>query len=455
MRRGCARRVWSGFLGLAATGLAAQTLALPASDPTGIARGGAGVAFGRSLEAASLNPALLPTLEGRFAFYLAGGLELQDVQVTLQSNQRTLFGADRNRALPAFGAALKVSDRLSLGLKADMPFSRHVRLPLESTARFFGDRVELSAHRLELQAGIKVTERFSIGVGGGLARVSYTAGTTLRVQVPVDPAQPISASNPSQGLAEFGVLESGDKLAPSFSAGFRFAVNPRWTFGGAFQGPLRVEQNWKARLDDRPLVTLANDGYGTPPPQATASAAVLAGRVTPRPGTGEVLLPWRASLGLRQRVNQLLTWELDVRYTGSDQLKVPAQASLGTPSGTVYAPELAGRRKGSAGLSLMAEFSFGKNWTVRTAGTLDQPWVEENAISPMLSGGRTAGFSAGFGYRALGGEFLMGYQFRQTQDADSAYLDGAWSRTGFRTTGATTRYENMGHLVSVGFKKSF
>jgi hypothetical protein len=50
----------------AGTALPAQgLLGVPASDPAGIARSGAGVAFGRSLEAASLNPALLVTLPGK------------------------------------------------------------------------------------------------------------------------------------------------------------------------------------------------------------------------------------------------------------------------------------------------------------------------------------------------------------------------------------------------------
>ena len=65
-----------------------------------------GQAFGRSLEAASLNPALLPTLEDRVSAYLAFGMELQEGQTSLQSNQRVLVGADRNRFLPAFGAGL-------------------------------------------------------------------------------------------------------------------------------------------------------------------------------------------------------------------------------------------------------------------------------------------------------------------------------------------------------------
>lgn len=115
---------WGGVLlaGLAASSLGAQSLALPASDPVGIARGGAGVAFGRSLEASALNPALLVTVVDRRSAYLAGGMELESGQLTLQSNQRTLFSSDRNRFMPALGAAWKVGTGSSSDWSSTRPF---------------------------------------------------------------------------------------------------------------------------------------------------------------------------------------------------------------------------------------------------------------------------------------------------------------------------------------------
>lgn len=443
------------LLGLAGWGLQAQSPALPASDPVGIARGGAGVAFGRSLEAASLNPALLPTLEGRSSAYLAFGVEMQEGQTSLQSNQRTQVTADRNRFLPALGAAWKVDDRWSAGLVLDTPFSRHALLPLEATSRFYGEKVDFQAQRVQFQAGFKVSDRFSFGVGAGAARLSYAYGSRFRVQVPVDPTLPVSTANPSQGLLETGVQEKGSGMSPSLAAGFRYAVNPRWTLGGALQSPMRAKIKLDAGLDGRATSTVANDGYGAPLVGTAAAAATLLGRLSAAPGSGDLQLPWRASLGVRQRVNQLFTWEADLRYTGSRDLQTPSSGTLTTPGGVLEAPVLATRRKNAFGLTVMGELALDKHWTVRAAASTDQGWTDDASVVPMFGGARTAAFSGGFGYRTWGGELLVGYQFRQSQDVDNPNLDGAWSRTGFRPTGSMVRVESMGHLLSIGFRRSF
>ena len=443
------------LLGLTGWGLQAQSIALPASDPVGIARGGAGIAFGRSPEAASLNPALLPTLEDRMSSYLAFGMELQEGQSTLQSNQRILVGADRNRFLPAFGAAWKVNDRWSAGLVLDTPFSRHTLLPLEATPRFFGEKVDLQAQRLQAQAGFKVSDRFSWGVGVGVARLSYTFASRLRVLVPVNPDLPQSSTNPSQGLLETGVEQKGSGLSPSLSAGFRFAVNPRWTVGGTVQSPLRSKIKLDAALDGRPTGTYANDGYGAPPVGTDSAAARLLGHLSASAGTGDLQLPWKASAGVRQRVNQLFTWELDVRYTGARDFQTPGNGTLTAPGGVISSPELALTRKNAFGFSLMGELALDKRWTVRAGAAIDQGWTDDASVSPMFGGARNAAFSGGFGYRNWGGELLVGYQFRQSQDVDNSGLDGAWSRAGFRSTGSTVRVENMGHVFSIGFRRSF
>ena len=51
------------LLGVSALPAAAQSMALPAADPVGIARSGAQVAYGSCLEAAATNPALLASLK--------------------------------------------------------------------------------------------------------------------------------------------------------------------------------------------------------------------------------------------------------------------------------------------------------------------------------------------------------------------------------------------------------
>jgi len=50
----------------------------------------------------------------------------------------------------------------------------------------------------------------------------------------------------------------------------------------------------------------------------------------------------------------------------------------------------------------------------------------------------------------------VGYQFRQSQDTDVQNLDGYWKSSGYGTNpGSTTRVEGMGHLWSVGYKRTF
>lgn len=443
------------LLGLAALDLQAQSLALPASDPVGIGRGGAGVAFGRSLEAGALNPALLATVEDRASAYLAGGMELQSGQFTLQSNQRVLYSTDRNRSLPAFGGAWRGGAKLTFGIVVDTPFARHLRLPLESTARFLGDRVDLRSERVQFQTAFKVSDHFSLGVGVGAARLTYTAGATVRAQVPVDPSQPLSASNPSQGLMETGLRQSARGFAPSLVVGFRYALNPRWTIGGAFQGPIKKALDLDASLDNRPTTLYANDGYSAPAQGTAAAAAALLPRLSARAGEGDLQLPWKLSLGVRQRVNQLFTWELDLRYIGAGQFSAPGGARLLTPSGTVTTPVLGNENRASSGGTLLGELNLSKDWTVRAAASLEGGWTSEATVNPMLGGAKTAAFSAGLGFKVWGGELSAGYQFRQSRDVDSSALDGAWSRLGYRPTGSATRLEGMGHLFSIGFRRSF
>ncbi|HOD34160.1 MAG TPA: outer membrane protein transport protein, partial [Holophaga sp.] len=208
------RRGWMGLAALAVMAgvpLRAQSPWLPASDPVGIARSGAGVAYGRSLEAAALNPALLVTLPGKGGAYLAGGMASASGQSTLQSNSRTLYTDDRNRAVAALGAFWSLGESFALGLKLDTPFLRQGELPREGGLRFSGSALDLSAHRLEAQFAWAIRPDFSVGPGVGFARLSLDERVALRAVVPVDPALPVSATNTALGLVETELLQEGRK----------------------------------------------------------------------------------------------------------------------------------------------------------------------------------------------------------------------------------------------------
>ena len=455
MSRGLAVSAAPAVLGLLSPVLTAQTIAMPASDPVGISRSGTGVAYGKSLEAAALNPALLPTLEGRFQFYLAAGQELESSQVSLQSSQQTIYSTDRNRFLPAFGLAWKLGKSIGIGLKVDSPFLRHNRLSGDTSARFLGDELDLKAQRVELQFGFALRNDLSIGFGAGVVKIDTASGISLRGLIPENPLSGVSLGNQPQGLFEQRITQKGSTTVPTYSAGFRWAIGPRWTVAGAYQSTLRGTAAQTARFTDDPYRVYANDGFSTPPGGTSAKAAVVLGLSRAWAGSEKVALPSRAAIGVRQRVNQIFTWELDAHYTQGTQIEFPSMPYMTTPSGIVTVAYPASPFTNSVGFSFMGELKLSKVWLARGGMYLDQATRREEDVEPLLGGQSNAGFSIGFGWQVAGGEVDFGYQLRLSRDNAPINLDGVWSSTGYRRTGTPTRVEGMGHIYSIGYKKIF
>lgn len=451
------RWLGTGLAGLVAglsAPLAAQSLWLPASDPVGIARSGTGVAFGQSLEASALNPALLVTLRDARSAYLGLGMDMASAQSTLQATQRSLFTSERNRFLPSLGAAWKAGDRLSFGLKLDEPFLRHAEIPTESTIRFLGRSIDLKAQRLEFQAAWAFRPDFSVGAGVGFARLSLDSSINLRTAVLQDPSQQPGAANPAIALAEVEVQQKGSATVPSFSLGFRWAINPRWTLAGAHQGALRGNLSLSASPGDDQPVFVNKNGNGLPVDGIERKELDTLALIQYLPGSRRIVLPGRTSIGLRHRTSQFFTWEVDVQHVEGGSLELPSSPTLLAPAGVSGTQMPTGYRSGF-GVSAMGEATLGRDWTVRGGVSLDPALQEDSRINPILSGARSAAFSVGAGYRIWGGEVSAGYQFRQNKDLDSAMLEGAWDSAGYRTAGTKTRVEGMGHLWSIGFKRSF
>lgn len=436
------------MLGAGALPVAAQSLALPATDPVGIARGGAQVAYGYSLEAASTNPALLASLKEKGGFYLALGFESSSIQQSLESNQRTSFSTDRNRGIGAFGLAARISPTFTLGLKVDEPYLRHARLLDDAPSRYLGDGLDLSAHRMEGQAAWALSPNLSLGIGVGVARLAFESTTVMRFGVPN------AVTGTVDGLVEHRVGESGNKVVPSYSLGLRWALNPRWTLGFVHQSGLKGDMDLKAGLRDGNLGFFANDGLSTAPLGTEARAMSLLAASVATPGSATLELPSQTTLGLRHRLSPMMTWEVDLRWT-SGNLRVPGFATVQTSVATVSAPQQLPQGKGHLGLSSSVEVELGKFWTLRGGLALDQRSVEEALAEPLLGGSRTAAFSFGAGYKTWGGELSLGYQYRQSEDQDTRRLDGVWSSAGFRGVGTKVRMEGMGHLLALGYKKTF
>jgi len=434
--------------------LAAQSLWLPASDPVGIARGGTGVAFGQSLEASTLNPALLVTLRDKSSAYLGLGMDMASAQTTLQSTQNSLFSGERNRFLPSLGVAWKANERLSFGLKLDQPFLRHAELSPESTIRFLGRSIDLKTQRLEFQAAWALRPGISFGAGLGFARISFDSSVNLRTQVLDDPSLPSGPANPVLALAEVRAQQTGSVTVPSFSLGFRWAINPRWTLAGTHQGALQGNLSLSASqgLDQPGFVDPS--GNGTAPLGIEAEKAATLAQLQYYPGSGRIVLPGKTTLGVRHRFNQFLTWEFDVKHIQGASLELPSSPILMGPGG-IASTQVDGGYRSGFGASLMGEAALGRDWTLRVGASLEPAIQEDSRVNPLISGSRSAAFSIGAGYRIWGGELNAGYQFRQNRDVDSVVMEGAWDSAGYRTTGTKTRVEGMGHLWSIGFKRSF
>lgn len=436
--------------------LSAQAPNLPAADAVGVGRAGAGVAFGRSLEAATMNPALLPTLQDNLSAYASAGFELQASQVTLQSNQTTAQTTDRNRLLAGFGFAWRPEGSLAFGLKLDQPWAHHGLLPDDAPGRFSGREMDFSARRLEAQAAYELPSHpgLSFGLSVGVTRVSFSGVNTVRALVPQDGTQPAGGANPVIGLAEQSLSEDGSAVRPSFTAGFRWAINPRWTLAGTYQSQVSGDFNLSSGFFSGPSYVGVN-GY---PPVLSGigvqGAAVLA-RSTVQAGEGAYKLPARLTLGLRHRVNNLFTWELDARLLGSG-LQMPGWASLATPNGLEAPPTEVPAAKRAYGFSAMGEVDLTKRLVLRGGLAYDSPLFAESQASPVLGGQASATFTIGATYRAWGGELSAGYAYRQSRDAIvPSGLDGTWDQGGYQASGTPARVEGMGHLISFGYKFAF
>jgi long-subunit fatty acid transport protein len=175
------------------------------------------------------------------------------------------------------------------------------------------------------------------------------------------------------------------------------------------------------------------------------------------PGGGGITLPGKLTLGVRQRLNQIFTWEADLRYILGSQAQLPGYPSSVYPGvGPAAGSGESTAFRSGFGISLMGELNIGKNWVMRLGASLDPALLPSTQVEPLVGGAKSSGLSGGVGYKAFGGEVSLGYQFRQSQDVDVKNLDGTWKSTGYSTNaGSATRVEGMGHLWSVGYKRSF
>lgn len=439
-----------------AAALSAQGVQLAGSDPVTIARSGTGVAFGRSLEAAGQNPALLVTLQEATEAHVALGYEFQASSTTAESNQRQFFTSDRNRPLPGFGFAHRLNPRLSWGLKLDQPFGRHLELRDGAPSRFTGDALSLSAHRLEGQLAWSPEGRpeWSFGIGLGVTRLGLKLGNRVRLGLPIDPTQPASVGNPVVGLAEIGLQEEGQAFTPSLTLGGRWALSSRWTLAATLESPLKGKPSLSSGYRASSLSVWDSNGYGSAPVGTDARAYQVVGTSLVHSGTGDVALPARFTVGMRHRKSQLFTWEVDLQWMGAG-LRVPTFASINTLSGTTTAPRTLSSTRASLTAKAMGEFTLDRRWSLRMSLGMESGYAVPENFEPLLGGGMQSFYGLGAGYKVMGGELSFGLQYRIDKDQDRVGLQGEWDANGYRPTTTKVRTEGAGHLLSIGFRKSF
>jgi long-subunit fatty acid transport protein len=348
---------------------------------------------------------------------------------------------------------------LALALKLDSPFLRHAELPKESSSRFFGQAIDLKTQRAELQIAGAVTEAFSVGASIGVTTLDYASAVSLRALVPNVVGTLVDEENPAEALVEATVRQEGSASAVSFGAGFRYAINSRWTLGGSFRSGVKGRPDLVAFIPQQDLGIYNTRGFDAPPPpigiEEQARAVIDGSKVLP--GSGELALPYRVQIGARHRFNQLMTWEVDLHYIGSSAILLPSQPELDTRSASAPVATLAREYEyvDGFGISGMMEVSLGRDWVVRCGFALDPGLRGGGEVDMALGGAKSAGFSAGCGFRVMGGEVCAGHQFRQAMDTEAKGMEGVWSASGLRSTGTLTRVEGMGHLWSIGFRKNF
>lgn len=410
------------LVGLSGSQLKASVFMPPASDPVSIARSGAGVAYGNSLEAASANPGILATLRNPSSAFFACGTELHSSQATLQSSDNNIiYSDDKSRYLSGIGAAWRLNPVWTVGLKLDRPFLLHASMPIQYTGRFTGRSLNVSTTRMEAQLGWAASPKLAFGVSLGTTYIQHSWASDGKFK--------------SEPLSDIDFRQSSSKYTPSYSVGLRWALNPDWTIGIAYAGPI------KANLSMREVYQPYGIGKGVSNFDQNTDGFV----------SKMIFIPSKMTVGIRQRVNPLFTWEVDTRYVYGSKMAFPESP---TSDDLIIASRNRLLFKNSFGISLMGEINITKHMVIRLGSSLDTTQLHHKEdISPLRYCAPLACFSGGLGYKMFGGELSLGYQFRKSHSIDTKDLDGIWINEQYITTRRTVRVEGMGHIVSIGFKK--
>ena len=135
-------------------------------------------------------------------------------------------------------------------------------------------------------------------------------------------------------------------------------------------------------LDPRRNLPGTHQGF----PRLVGDAPPAMPRTSPGPARARWSCRRGTALGVRERVNQFFTWEVDLRYIQGRGLELPTQPYLATAGGDVLAPTLEDRYQNGFGFSAMGEFTWSKRWTARVGIEILPALVKGSTSSPTLGG---------------------------------------------------------------------
>jgi long-chain fatty acid transport protein len=275
--------------------------------------------------------------------------------------------------LPGTAVALRLSDRLAVGLVVASPFSFTSDYDPAGWQRYAAIRSRLTTFDIQTSIAFLAADWLSVGAG---VNVEY-ADAFLSNAVP----------NLAPGSADGRVRIKGNGWDLGWSAGVQLRPSERVTIGLAYKSA--VEHHLDGTVE---IVGLTGP---------------LAGRNVMADTTATFSTPWQAIVGVRAGVTKAITINAQAVRFGWSEFD---QIALGAPIGT---PIVQGYRN-SWSFAIGADAEVSKRLTLRAGVQLDGTPTRDATRTPRVPDADRVDYAVGASYRIGGGIAL---------DAAAAYTD--------------------------------
>jgi long-chain fatty acid transport protein len=315
-----------------------------------------------------------------------------------------LGGTLKPGAAPAFGLAIPLGERFTMGLSATAPFNITNAYPDDAWTRYDTTKARITDVDLGLVGAVRLSDAVSAGVGFD----AQYASATLRRVLP----------NLSPLLADGRQNLSGDGWDYGWNAGLQIRAGEALTLGASYRSAIRHRLSGTATLSGL-LGPLAG------------SNAILPARAT-------FSTPWIATLGVRWRVTDRLTFDAEVQRFGWSRFDAITVTSA---AGAQASPQ--GYRDTTA-VAIGLDFAASERTTLRGGVQRDQTPTPDDGRSASVPDGDRWLIAAGLSQR-------LGAHARLEVNADYiAIADGLVGRsdTVFAGTAAATAVRTKGVVAA-------